>query len=256
MPVGFLSESQSREYGRFPGELTPDQLARYFHLDDADRGFVATHRGDHNRLGVAVQLGSLRMLGAFLEDPGQVPGTALSFTARQLSLSGPESLIAEYTRSEGRWRHAPRIREHYGYRTYTDPGVGFRLNRFLYALCWTGSDRATVLFDRAVTWLLESKVLLPGPSVLERTVARVRTRANGLVVNLVVLWNTIYMDAALNQLAAEGYDTRPEDVARLSPLGFRHVNMLGRYAFTLPEFVARGELRPLRDPKNIDPDEP
>jgi hypothetical protein len=30
--------------------------------------------------------------------------------------------------------------------------------------------------------------------------------------------------------------------------GFDHINMLGRYAFTLPETVARGELRPLRDP--------
>ena len=58
----------------------------------------------------------------------------------------------------------------------------------------------------------------------------------------------IYMDAALNQLRAEGFDVRPEDVARLSPLGFEHINMLGRYAFTLPDAVARGELRPLRNP--------
>ena len=64
------------------------------------------------------------------------------------------------------------------------------------------------------------------------------------------------MDAALNQLVAEGCDVKPEDVARLSPLGFKHVNMLGRYAFSLPEFVERGELRPLRDPQNADPDEP
>jgi len=68
VPVGYLSESQAREYGCFPDELTPDQLARYFHLDDADRAFVALHRGDHNRLGVAVQLGSLRILGTFPED--------------------------------------------------------------------------------------------------------------------------------------------------------------------------------------------
>ena len=68
------------------------------------------------------------------------------------------------------------------------------------------------------------------------------------MVNVIVLWNTIYMDAALNQLRAEGFDVRAEDVARLFPLGFEHINMLGRYAFTLPEPVARGELRPLRDP--------
>ena len=72
--------------------------------------------------------------------------------------------------------------------------------------------------------------------------------ALGLVVNLVVLWNTIYIDAALNQLRAEGYVILNEDVARLSPLGSRHINMLGRYAFTIPDMVARGELRPLRDP--------
>ena len=66
-----------------------------------------------------------------------------------------------------------------------------------------------------------------------------------------VLWNTIYTDAALDQLRAEGYDVRDEDVARVSPLGFRHINMLGRYAFTIPDMVARGELRPLRNPSTL-----
>ena len=68
------------------------------------------------------------------------------------------------------------------------------------------------------------------------------------MVNAIILWNTIYMDAALGQLRAEGFDVRDEDIARLSPLGHEHINMLGRYAFTLPETVARGELRPLRNP--------
>ncbi|CAO3460023.1 Mobile element protein [Azospirillum argentinense] len=72
--------------------------------------------------------------------------------------------------------------------------------------------------------------------------------ALGLVVNAIILWNTIYMDAALDQLRAEGFDVRDEDMARLSPLAHEHINMLGRYAFTLPEPVARGELRPLRSP--------
>ena len=38
------------------------------------------------------------------------------------------------------------------------------------------------------------------------------------------------------------------DVARLSPLLHEHINMLGRYSFSVPESVAKGELRPLRDP--------
>ena len=79
--------------------------------------------------------------------------------------------------------------------------------------------------------------------------------ALGLVVNVIVLSNTIYMDAALDQLRADGHDVRDEDIARLSPLGFNHINMLGRYAFTLPETVARGELRPLRDPRTARDDD-
>ena len=75
------------------------------------------------------------------------------------------------------------------------------------------------------------------------------------MVNVIVLWNTIYMDAALDQLRAEGFDVRQEDVARLSPLCFDHINMLGRYAFILPDRIAHGELRPLRDPAAVSHDE-
>jgi hypothetical protein len=72
--------------------------------------------------------------------------------------------------------------------------------------------------------------------------------ALGLVVNILALWNTIYMEAVLEQLRIEGYALKPEDVARLSPLTFDHINFLGRYAFALPDSVAHGQLRPLRSP--------
>ncbi len=72
--------------------------------------------------------------------------------------------------------------------------------------------------------------------------------ALGLVVNVIVLWNTIYIEAALAQLRKEGFPVNEEDVARLSPLIHDHINMLGRYSFAVPESVARGELRTLRKP--------
>ena len=70
--------------------------------------------------------------------------------------------------------------------------------------------------------------------------------ALGLVVNMIVLWNTLYTDAILTQLRSEGYPVLPEDEARLSPFGHEHINMLGRYSFAVPDAVTRGELRPLR----------
>lgn len=68
----------------------------------------------------------------------------------------------------------------------------------------------------------------------------------GLVLNVVVLWTTRYIDAAVAQLRAEGHEIRDEDIARLSPLKHKNLNVLGRYGFT-PSVPARG-LRPLRDP--------
>ena len=77
----------------------------------------------------------------------------------------------------------------------------------------------------------------------------------GLVVNVLVLWNTLYMEAALKQRRTEGLAEDAADVARLSPLGHRHINFQGRYSFALAESVAQGALRPLRNPYDSNDEE-
>ncbi|MBV9085680.1 MAG: DUF4158 domain-containing protein [Acidobacteriaceae bacterium] len=86
------------------------------------------------------------------------------------------SCFLYYGDSEARWDHAAEIRRHCGFTDFADWRMQFRLNRWLYALCWTGTDRPGVLFDRATTWLIAQKVLLPGVTVLERFVGRLRAR--------------------------------------------------------------------------------
>jgi Tn3 transposase DDE domain len=74
-----------------------------------------------------------------------------------------------------------------------------------------------------------------------------------LVVNALILWTTRYMDAAINHLRAQGFEVKPEDEARLSPLSSKQFNVVGRYHFALTdEAVRRGELRALRNPDAFD----
>jgi hypothetical protein len=69
------------------------------------------------------------------------------------------------------------------------------------------------------------------------------------------LWNTRYLDAAVAQLRAEGHDIEDEDVARLSPLRDRHINVLGRYRFNIQASGPGQGLGPLRAPDAPDDEE-
>ncbi len=65
-----------------------------------------------------------------------------------------------------------------------------------------------------------------------------------IMINIIVLWQTVYVQAALNHLAANGYPLDPADIARLSPLGHPTINLDGRYRTTSHPPATR--LRPLR----------
>jgi hypothetical protein len=50
-------------------------------------------------------------------------------------------------------------------------------------------------------------------------------------LRIIILWNTIYMDAALNRLRAGGFDVGNEDAARLSPIGFNPIETKAEMQF-------------------------
>ena len=68
-----------------------------------------------------------------------------------------------------------------------------------------------------------------------------------LVTNSIVIWNTVYIQKAIDLLKEKGETVNDEDVAMLSPLISKHINILGKYSFVLPKAVRDGKLRELND---------
>lgn len=193
MSVDFLTADQRRHFGRFAGEPTAEQLARYFHLDETDRQHTRSRHGDHNTLGFALQLGTVRFLGTFLSQRNEVPPGVIAYLAHQLEIKDP-SCLQRY-QDQVRWRHVHEISKLHGYREFHDQPGHWQLIRWLYVRAWLGAERPSVLFDHAAAWLVERKILLPGITTLARLVGRIRDRA------LARLWQVLNSATSAEQRA-------------------------------------------------------
>lgn len=74
-----------------------------------------------------------------------------------------------------------------------------------------------------------------------------------LVTNIIIVWNTIYINKAVEQLRAEGYPVDDEDLKHVWPTRFEQINVYGRYQFNLDEVRKNRKLRELRKPKDFNP---
>jgi len=69
-----------------------------------------------------------------------------------------------------------------------------------------------------------------------------------LVTHAVIVWNTVYMAAVVEQLKQEGSPVQESDLAHVWPTRYAHINVYGKYHFNVDEAHARKGLRPLQSP--------
>ena len=76
---------------RFPENLTEPEIAHFFSLSVEIRRTVQRHRRPLNRLGVALQIGFLRLTGALLNSVEMIPPPSWLISVPNLGLRRPTS---------------------------------------------------------------------------------------------------------------------------------------------------------------------
>jgi TnpA family transposase len=174
MPVQFLTDTERVRLNAFPAEIAPDDLITYFTLSPADRAQLHPLRGDQNRLGFVLQLGTLRYLGFCPDDLTRAPATVVAYLAEQLGVA-PAALADYGTRAQTRTDHLQHIQRYLGFRdadlfdlaALTD----WLLERAL------EHDQPMLLLQLAIEKLYADRIVRPGITRLERMVATARSQA-------------------------------------------------------------------------------
>ena len=84
--------------------------------------------------------------------------------------------------------------------------------------------------------------------IRDRSFGNQRYRASGLnlVVAAIILWNTVYLDRAVQTIQGMEDNIDRNLLSHLSPLGWEHINMTGDYIWQQSRMVEKGKLSPLR----------
>ena len=174
MPIGFLSDAERERLDGFPAQIVPGDLDTYFILSRADRRQVPRTTSPANRLGFALQLGTLRFLGFCPDDLSTVPEAVVAYVARQLDVA-PSELARYGRRGQTRTEHLRQIRCYLGFRKATAGDLA-QLESWLVDRALE-HDRPTLLLRLACEHLLSLRIERPGITHLELFIASSRRRA-------------------------------------------------------------------------------
>ncbi|OJW67409.1 MAG: hypothetical protein BGO68_00070 [Candidatus Amoebophilus sp. 36-38] len=69
-----------------------------------------------------------------------------------------------------------------------------------------------------------------------------------MVVAAIILWNTVYLEQAIQFLKDQGQTIDENLLSHISPLGWEHINLTGDYLWPANKPFRKGKFRPLRVP--------
>lgn len=174
MPGQFFTKAERERLQSFPAEIAPEDVITFFTLSPDDQAKVQKRTGDHNLLGFALQLGTLRYLGFVPDNLTHVPKAVVDYVAHQLKVA-PDVLSAYGERPKTRTNQLQEIQTYLGFHKASSVDksllAAWLLERAL------EHDRPTLLFQLLCERLAALKIVRPGVTTLERMVITARNQA-------------------------------------------------------------------------------
>ncbi len=170
----FLSQRERYKPISLPEEFSDEEMARDWTLSDEDKQEVSKYRKNF-RLFIAVQICSVRLYGRFLGEVHDLSSRIVNYLNNQLGF--PPSLTIKVPDREATYlEHHKNILTYLGFHRF-DNFVQEQLRDWIEQKSRQGV-LPSELFQQAERYLLDKRVLLPGPSTIERLIINICAEVN------------------------------------------------------------------------------
>ena len=167
-----LNETQLAEL--FDPPVEQRELVRHYTMSSEDLAAAQRCRGDHNRLGYALMLCTLRHPGRALRAGERPPAAMVEFVAEQVG-TVPGAMDDYVGAERSRQRHAIECQEHLGLRPFGRRAYAELLDALLPQAI--ESDKLAVLAGLVMQTCRERRIVAPSPAALERLCSDLRHQA-------------------------------------------------------------------------------
>jgi hypothetical protein len=173
MPVNILNDVDKERFNLFPKYIQEEDVSKFFTLSESDKKEIKKQRGNHNKLGFALQICTLRFLG-FSPNLNMAPRELIIYVAKQLEID--PHLLKDYgKRVPTRTVHLQQVQIYLGFRKpdskYLKDTTEWLVKRAL------EHDKPTLLLQFICEKLFKDKIVRPGITRLERMVANAQNKA-------------------------------------------------------------------------------
>ncbi len=158
-----------------PQNFSDEEMARDWTLAENDKQEINKYRNNFRPI-IAIQLCAIRLHGRFLGEVNELSPQIINYINHQLDL--PPSLSVQVPDREATYlEHRKKILNYLGFARF-DETAQVQLQDWLQQRSEQG-ELPSELFHKAEEYLLSNRIVLPGPSTIERLVIHVCSESHG-----------------------------------------------------------------------------